>query len=364
MTGRLAPLVAVACLVSAACEPPFFSGRGSGTEVVPAPASPTAPTPATPVFTFTGRVTTTQGGAPVSGATVAVDGASATSGGDGAFSVAIGAASAAAVTVRAPGFLTRTTTLAGGQSRSGGTIDLIATEPSFDLDFFDRLARGKDQPEFPGHVLRWPTNPRFYVITRVTSFQDGAWRSTAQEVPTAVLNRIERLLPGLVGAATGGRLQAAELQFRPDARETFESGWIQVEVADRPSGGATDECGFGGLDIAFAGNGFTNEVRRTGFMRMYLTDNCRCANDVPSNIILAHELGHALGFAHTHPHRDSVLSYQTSVACSTPNFSPRDQYHGALAYARPVGNASPDTDPDGFQLLRFSRARNVHFAVP
>src|SRR5262245_14077542 len=125
----------------AGCDCPFLTKDCSlGTS-----NSTTAPTPSPgPMsFTFSGRIITTQPSQPIAGATIAVGGTGGTSaqtGSDGSFSVTVGTSTSSA-TISAPGFLTRTTALAGGQDRSAA-IDLISTA-GFDLDFFDRLARGK-----------------------------------------------------------------------------------------------------------------------------------------------------------------------------------------------------------------------------
>lgn len=347
------------------CDCAFLSKACGG--IVGSVTPPTAPTPPPiTIFTFNGRVTSTQTGAPIGGASVVVGEASTQTGSDGMFTATLGTA-ASQVTVSAPGFLTRVTTVRGGGDRSN-TIDLIANAAPFNLDFFDRFARGKEQqPTFPDYIIRWQTNPSFYIITKLTRFENGVFRSTDRDVPQATLDRIAGMLPNLVREATDGHLQMGSIQFRPDARESWEAGFVQVEIAEAPpANDLTGQCGFGGASITFAGDGFANEVSRTGFARMYNTSNCSCQGQVPANTIISHEIGHALGFAHTHPFADSVMSFVSTVPCSSPDFSGPDRLHAALAYTRPVGSQSPDTDPQGFQLQRFARPKRavISFSCP
>ena len=50
-----------------------------------------------------------------------------------------------------------------------------------------------------------------------------------------------------------------------------------------------------------------------------------------------HELVHALGYYHTQE------GWSVNNDCG--QFLPDVLYHAAIAYARPVGNTDPDTDP-------------------
>ena len=106
-----------------------------------------------------------------------------------------------------------------------------------------------------------------------------------------------------------------------------------------------------------------------GFASYYLEDNCRCGTQVPANLIITHELGHAMAYYHTMPYTTSVMSYLADPAllrCAAMGFSDLDRYHASLAYARSIGNVSPDTDPTSFQFQRAGGRRSTEnrFSCP
>ena len=69
--------------------------------------------------------------------------------------------------------------------------------------------------------------------------------------------------------------------------------------------------------------------------------------------LVRHELGHALGYWHTDAPTD-VMSAVTWIS-NVQQPSARERAHAAIAYARPVGNTDPDTDPSGTISIAPSR---------
>lgn len=64
------------------------------------------------------------------------------------------------------------------------------------------------------------------------------------------------------------------------------------------------------------------------------------AGAAPLSAVVAHELGHALGFAH--------VSATPSVMAATvfSDVTDFDRQVGAIVFQRPAGNQAPDVDPD------------------
>ena len=64
------------------------------------------------------------------------------------------------------------------------------------------------------------------------------------------------------------------------------------------------------------------------------------AGAAPFSAVIAHELGHALGFAH--------VSATPSVMAATvfSDVTDFDRQAAAIVFQRPAGNRAPDVDPD------------------
>lgn len=75
----------------------------------------------------------------------------------------------------------------------------------------------------------------------------------------------------------------------------------------------------------------------------------------PRPVVLAHEIGHAMGYFHVSQVLDGVGRIMTSDGghsrgrCVT-DLSDIELFHSRIVYSRPVGNLDPDTDPSQFSL--------------
>lgn len=259
-------------------------GGGSSTptspSVTPAPAVPTTPTTPT-APTFTGRVTNTVTGAPVFGYDATIMNGR--------------------LLISAPGYVPRDT-------RAGvTTVDLIP-EAEFDLEFYRQLARdGFEGPLEPLRVLR--EAPSFFMEV------EGA-RGLSAKVAADLEAVARRVVPEM----TGGLFQVTRWETGPTPRPR-QNGWIVIERRDLAGACGTALVG------ATAG-------------QIFLDNDTTCS----MLGVIAHEIGHALGFWHVST-QGSMMFPRATTSNVTDAPSAKERRHAAIAYKRVAGNLDIDVDP-------------------
>lgn len=259
-------------------------------------SSPTSPSPTPQPTHISGTITDTMSGASV-----------------GNFS-ADAMVFPAKVTVSSAGYVTRETWVRSASP----TVDLIA-EAGFDLSFYRQLARNTLEGSMQPLTVRADA-PRIYLQTAGLSAANVAALEQAARVT--------------VPALTGGRFDVVAWETGPDVRAP-QTGWITAELVDEPTGAA---CGRGQVGSPTP--------------RIFLNIAARCAsrgNRVDPSV-LAHEIGHTLGFWHVD--MPGALMNSNGHVFGSVVITDLERRHAALAYHRQAGNLDVDSDPVAPAALR------------
>ena len=224
------------------------------------------------------------------------------------------------VTVEAAGHLPRRTFLKWERGDRETVLDLIPEGRPFSPDFFRQLMRDAyDSPHALEPFRRWTATPRFFLRT---VYQDG--RAVEPEVLTVIRQALGWSVPGF----TGGTMSAMVDEGTQTPPPT--SGVIRILVLRDDPGGTV--CGRASVG------------RNPGNITLF-SDACNCGSiKVPAEVV-AHEVGHALGFWHVSDRR-SIMYPTIKSRCPSGALSGDERYHSALAYRRSPGHLEPDTDTD------------------
>lgn len=294
--------------------------------------SPTAPS-ATPQsdWSISGRITS-QSGASVSGAVVSpTDSPPVQADRAGNYTISGNGQPSEnpyALQVTANGYLRRRTWVQWQRgARNGVDVNLISLAAPFSLTFYQQLARdAEDEPRSLQPLSLWPGgNPRIYVRT---VDQNG------DPISPSVLSRVYSVIPDAIADWTSGKLAVASMDHGTATRQR-QDGWIIVNFVRNPSGG--DICG-----QSYVGS-------LNGLIEL-VDGACTCGgNTVPTQVV-AHEVGHAMGFFHVSD-RGSLMYPQASRNCTNTALSAAERFHSGIAWTREPGNLDPDLDPSGLTPL-------------
>jgi hypothetical protein len=265
--------------------------------------------PATPTsWAVRGHVVAAPDGDPIAGATLALEDAPPVSADDeGNYAIVTRDLLTRPLRIAAPGYLTRETSLSGGEARSGVQFDLIGSEPGFPLAQYREMVRNVfEHPASPEPTRRWTTNPSVYIWT--------TWKDSGAAVdPAAVqflIGEIRRVIP----LWTAGRYHAAQIETGPDQRPAT-AGWINVQF-DRK------------------GN-WSRLGEDPGQMQFGSASPCM-------SLAIVHELGHAMGYWHTSVKPSIMGGFPGS--CRPFDLTPNEALIARVLYSRAPGNLEPDRD--------------------
>jgi hypothetical protein len=313
--ARLCALTLGVVVSAVAC-----GGGDSRSSALSTPTAPSAP-PAPATATVSGQVVSINGGAPISGIAVDAGGVTATSDGQGMFTVTLPTGSTAErVSLTAPQILSRTVFLM--RTTRHLTLDVIRTDDgAFDAGYYREFVRNElESTTGPHPVRRWTRSSSFYIKT--VDEAGGA-------VDAQFLDMAEGNIRLVVPLYTGGRFDVAAIERGVQSRETTP-GWITVKWL---AGVQEGLCGRAHVGRELGGTIELAYENRVG---------CGCDGLTIRHKTVRHEVGHAMGFWHT-SRQDDVMGNGNFRCFAMP--TGRETFHASIAYSRPVGNTDPDTDP-------------------
>lgn len=216
-----------------------------------------------------------------------------------------------------------------GPSSAPAKVGIIPA--SYDLPAFNEMFRGANN-----RLQRWTTQPSLVIVATVMKYANGAeqFQATAEQMTDDEVNGLVSDLKQaitLLTANTYSTFAGIDVE-RPAARDQVTVRRPGKIVIGRYTGITTlaNTIGYG----SWAEQPDGSVVGGTVWL-----DRDFDKEDARRGLLRTHELGHALGYNH--------VTIRTSIM--NPAIGPEptdfDRAGAVIAFQRPVGNVSPDTDP-------------------
>jgi hypothetical protein len=289
-------------------------------------------------------------GAAIRDATVAGSGVTGgTTDSNGLLTLMATSASTFAIDITSSSYIPRNTLLKipgadAGVSLIPNTLDL----PAFDCMF--RNSPLANDVCAPSGLQRWTTTPALRIISNVVQFNASGptYAATSEGLTSEEIQKITADLSYGLPLLSGGVFQA----FAGVTNQVVVSGEAVTLLSD----GSITFARCSGLNAARGSAGYGQWQFRTDDV---VTGGMLCIDrdfDLSGSTlglgVRLHELGHALGYKHIKAEikRDVLMNPMITIN----DLSPWDRDVAKIAFQRPTGNRTPDTDPATFSTNRLT----------